>query len=286
MVVGDVEAATPADADAVGRAQAVGDSSIFTGLVVNGNHPATILVLRARAASARIDRGSEGGIERVAPVHQAKRELVEVRRNAPAVGQCVVAVGNVVPIPVHELGQFLLLQDVDFTIDDLEAKGFGKAGGDALDRWFAHRAPDVVHDVNAADFIPRADDHAPVGEEVNAAHAGLKARDVNGLQSPGRVHAFQRAAVARAVALPVQEDALGAGGRHADFAALGGENFRRNDAPFGIARLLPFQAEGRVGLVLKEFDEERDFAGAQVQVARFGFAGAMQAVVVNHEFIA
>lgn len=285
LVVGDVEEAERAGADAIGGAQTLGHELVFAGFVVNFNDSSTIWVLGPGAATAGINGGGEGGVEVAVTVDEAERELVEVGGDAPAVGEGEVFVGDAVFVVVNELGELLLLKDVDIAVDDADAEGFGETRSEAGDGGLGVRAGAVADDVDPADGVPGADDEAAIGEEGEAADTGLEARDVEGGQVVAGVNVGERLTVAGSEPLTGEEDALLAGGGDADFAARGAQILSRDDFEIVHAGAFPFEAQGGVDFVFKVFDLEGVFPGVEFDDGGFG-RGTVEAVVVNDDGVA
>ena len=190
----------------------------------------------------------------------------------------LVLVGDLVAVGVDELGQPLLLRDVDDAVDDLEAHRLLEAAGDPLRRHLARAGvaagvaqdPDLAGASAGCRCRPRCEmTRRPSGSQSMPVTCGWKPVGPQVGQRVAGVHAGQRQAVAGRVA--------GALALLAARARSPARRRRRCSAPSwarvtndGRAGRLPLQGDLLAAAALEVVDAQRVVAGGQGDGAVLG----------------
>ena len=166
LLVAHVKRAVRVDADAVGRAETAGDD--LAGLTIRSHLDECAVLWDERGL--RVARGLRVVEIPVGVGLQIHRELVEMLGHLCIVIERLVVIGLAVVVGVHQFRDLVAAGDVDFALNNLQAKRLKHAGRDAGPCELLRVAVDALDDPNVAH--PRADSRAVAAlEKVKTAKA-------------------------------------------------------------------------------------------------------------------
>ena len=166
LLVAHVKRAVRVDADAVGRAETAGDD--LAGLTIRSHLDECAVLWDERGL--RVARGLRVVEIPVGVGLQIHRELVEMLGHLCVVIERLVVIGLAVVVGVHQFRDLVAAGDVDFALNNLQAKRLKHAGRDARPRKLLRIAVNALDDPNVAH--PRADSRAVAAlEKVKTAKA-------------------------------------------------------------------------------------------------------------------
>ena len=251
--------------------------------------PRSLRALRHGRGAAQVDRDRQVQVEEPVLVEQAEGELVEVavERERRERGLALV---DAVAVRVDQLGEPVLLGDVDVAVDDLDAQRLAQALGDlrarhaggvggGLDAGELPHLAGLGHAARVAVVVAPGQHEQVVAVPLQAGDLRLEAGRAQVDEVVGGVDAVEREPVAGRVDVALA--LLGAGSGHAH-GAVGAQGRGRDDGEGAVAGLAPAQPQLLTAAGLEEVDPQVVTAGGQLDRAVLVLR-AVQAVVVDHE---
>jgi hypothetical protein len=291
LVVGGEDRVLRSPADAVRRAQAAGDVLDLARVLVDLQVRAAIVgTLRHGRRAAEVDRDRKVQVEEAVLVEQTEAELVEVAVERPG-RDLVLLLVDPVRVGVDQLGQLMLLGDVDVAVDDLDAHRLAQALGDlrgrhvggivcVLDTCELPHLAGCGHTARVAVVVAPGEHEQVVAHPLQAGHLRLEAGRPQIDQVIGGVDAVERKAVAGRVDVALALLRAGRGDAHD--ARVGAQHLVGDDAEGGGAGRPPAQRQLLTATRFEEVDAQRVHPGGELDVAVLGGL-AVQPVVVDHE---